>query len=445
VLLEDYPVNRVLAAGEGFGNLVMAINRPDRTEFTWVLCNGYPVKDPEGRIEQVVVTFTDITERKRIEAEKAQLQAQLLQSQKMESLGILAGGVAHDMNNVLGAILGVATAGIESQPVDSPARIAFRTIIQAATRGGNTVKSLLGFARQSPAEDRVLDINEVFREEIRLLERTTLAKVHLELDLAADLRPIRGDADALTNAFLNLCVNAVAAMPENGTLTLHTRNVDHDWIEVIVEDTGVGMSPEVLEKALDPFFTTREVGKGTGLGLSMVYRTVMAHRGQMEIQSEPGRGTRVLMRFPACEIAAASPDSAVTRRNGSPETKLLNVLAVDDDELIQCTMQALLEHLGHKVTIASSGEEAIAKLEAGLKPDVIILDLNMPGLGGAGTLPRLRALNPTVPVMLATGRVDQFALDLAKANPQVTLLAKPFSLAELRERLWPLAAGEIVE
>jgi CheY-like chemotaxis protein len=151
------------------------------------------------------------------------------------------------------------------------------------------------------------------------------------------------------------------------------------------------------------------------------------------------------MRFPACELAAAPPDSPVALRSGVSGAKVLNVLAVDDDELIQCTMQALLEHLGHKVTIASSGEEAILKLEAGLKPDVIILDLNMPGLGGAGTLPRLRALNPVVPVMLATGRVDQFALNLAKANPQVTLLAKPFSLAELRERLQPIAAGKMVE
>lgn len=440
--IEDYPVNRVLASGESFRNLVGCIICPDRPEPTWVLCSGYPVKDAEGRIEQVVVTFADITERKRVEAEKAQLQAQLLQSQKMESLGILAGGVAHDMNNVLGAILGVATAGIESLPGDSPARSAFQTIIQAATRGGNTVKSLLGFARQSPAEERVLDINEVFREEIRLLERTTLAKVHLELDLADDLRPIRGDAGALASAFLNLCVNAVAAMPENGTLTLHTRNVDHDWIEVMVEDTGVGMSPEVLDKALDPFFTTKEVGRGTGLGLSMVYRTVMAHRGQMEILSELGRGTRVMMRFPACDTAAKAPGAAGEDRTVAAGSTALNVLAVDDDELIRCTMQALLEHMGHTVIIASSGEDAIAKLEGGLRPDVVILDLNMPGLGGAGTLPRLRALNPTVPVMLATGRVDQFALDLARTQPHVTLLPKPFSIGELRERLDPIAAGE---
>lgn len=442
--LADYPANRVIASGESLANLVVGVDRPDRTEPTWVLCNAYHVKDPEGRIEQVVVTFADITERKRAEAEKAQLQAQLLQSQKMESLGILAGGVAHDMNNVLGAILGVATAGIESLPGDSPAHLAFQTIIQAATRGGNTVKSLLGFARQSPAADHVLDINEVFREEIRLLERTTLAKVHLELDLAADLRPIRGDAGALTSAFLNLCVNAVAAMPENGTLTLHTRNVDNDWIEVIVEDTGVGMSPEVLERALDPFFTTKEVGKGTGLGLSMVYRTVTAHRGQMEIRSELGRGTRVMMRFPACEAAAKASATAVECRSVASGSRALVVLAVDDDELIRCTMQALLEHMGHTVILASSGEEAVLKLEEGLKPEVIILDLNMPGLGGAGTLPRLRALNPTVPVMLATGRVDQFALDLARTQPHVSLLAKPFSMGELRERLGPIAAGEIV-
>ena len=173
------------------------------------------------------------------------------------------------------------------------------------------VKSLLNFARQSPTEEHELDMNAILREEVELLERTTLAKIRLEMDLASDLRPILGDASALTHAFMNLCVNAVDAMPENGTLTLRTRNVDNDWIEVLVEDTGTGMPREVLEKAMDPFFTTKGVGKGTGLGLSMVYSTVKAHRGQIEIQSEPGQGTRVRMRFPACEPMVRPSEPAV--------------------------------------------------------------------------------------------------------------------------------------
>jgi len=167
---------------------------------------------------------------------------------------------------VLGAILGLASAHIENQPAGSTAHRAFGTIIKAAERGGKVVKGMLNFARQSPAEDREIDVNAVLREEVRLLERTTLSKVRLEMDLAPDLRAIRGDASALTHAFMNLCVNAVDALPENGTLALRTRNVDKDWIEVQVEDSGTGMGKEVLERALDPFFTTKEQGKGTGLG-----------------------------------------------------------------------------------------------------------------------------------------------------------------------------------
>ena len=271
---------------------------------------------PDGR-RIAMSTASDVTERKQEELERGRLQALLMQSQKMESLGSLAGGVAHDMNNVLGAILGIASANLHLQPVNSPASRAFDTIVQAATRGGKMVKSLLSFARQSPVEEHEIDINSILQEEVTLLERTTLANIRLEMDLAPSLRPILGDAAALTHAIMNLCVNAVDAMSENGTLTLRSRNVYGDWVEVLVEDTGTGMPKEILEKAMDPFFTTKEVGKGTGLGLSMVYSTVKAHRGQIEIQSNPGQGTRVLLRFPVFEAVAKLSDQATESREGS--------------------------------------------------------------------------------------------------------------------------------
>jgi len=372
----------------------------------------------------------DITERKRAEEERRRLQARLNQAQKMESLGSLAGGVAHDMNNVLGAILALATTYIETQPAGSPVQRAFGTIIKAAERGGKMLKGLLNFVRQTPAEERELDLNAILQDEVHLLERTTLAKVRLELDLAEGLPPIRGDAGDLANALMNLCLNAVDAMPEHGTLSLRTRCLGLDWIEVQVEDTGCGMAKEVLEQALNPFFTTKPEGKGTGLGLSMVYGTVKAHRGQMEIQSEPGQGTLVRMRFPVWEAGARVEPSA-------PEAgfRALSVLLVDDDELIRSSLQALLEALGHSARAMASGEDALLSLEAGLPADVVILDLNMPGLGGAGTLPRLRALRPELPVLLATGRADRTALDLVEAHPQVTLLSKPFTMKELQRQL----------
>jgi PAS domain S-box-containing protein len=382
----------------------------------------------------------DITDRKRAEEESAKLQAQLLQSQKMESLGTLAGGIAHDMNNILGAILGLASVNLEGQPQGSQAYRSFETIAKAATRGGEMVRSLLAFARQGQAEDRVLDVNAILQEEIRLLERTTFSKVRLEVNLAPGLHPIRGDAGALTHAFMNLCVNAVDAMPEHGTLTLRTRNVDRAWIEVAVEDTGTGMPKAVLDKAMDPFFTTKGVGKGTGLGLSMVYSAVKAHQGQIEIHSAPGQGTQVRMRFPACEPAAAVAES-VTGTRSETSKRALKVLLIDDDEMIQSSVETILQVLGHAVVTTPNGEDALARIETGFVPDVVILDMNMPGLGGNGTLPLLRALLPETPVLLSTGRTDQVALDLAKTHPFVTLLPKPFSIKELQQRLDSIGRG----
>jgi len=389
------------------------------------------IRDAEGAPTSLVLVVRDITERRRLEQERRLLQAQLNQAQKMESLGSLAGGVAHDMNNVLGAILGMASLHRAQAPPGSDLERGLATITRAAERGGTMVKSLLNLARQSPAEAQELDLNALLREEVRLLEHTTLSQVRLELDLAPGLRPMRGDAAALTHAFMNLCVNAVDAMAGSGTLTLRTRNVDPAQVEVQVQDTGCGMPAEVMEKALDPFFTTKGVGKGTGLGLPIVYSTVKAHQGTLELQSEPGQGTLVRVRFPSC-VPAAPPDPLPEALPGSGQEPL-SVLLVDDDELVRGSIQALLEALGHRVTVAVSGEEALALVT--LEPDVVILDLNMPGLGGGGTLPRLRAVHPQVPILLATGRSDQTALDLVDAYRHVTLLAKPFGLQELRRQL----------
>jgi CheY-like chemotaxis protein len=194
------------------------------------------------------------------------------------------------------------------------------------------------------------------------------------------------------------------------------------------------MSRDILDKALDPFFTTKEVGKGTGLGLSIVYTTVQAHRGKIELRSEPNRGTRVTMHFPASAAGAQDPH-APGKSQTMGSTRALAILLVDDDELIQSSIQAILEVLGHRVSLAPRGEEALAMLQAGLRPDLVILDMNMPGLGGAGTLPRLRALDPTLPVLLATGRADQAAVNLVEAHAHVTLLAKPFAMKDLRAHL----------
>jgi signal transduction histidine kinase/CheY-like chemotaxis protein/ABC-type amino acid transport substrate-binding protein len=421
--------------------LAEALDQNSVRELNYMLPLAGEEKYFEARVapcasDMVIAIVRDVTEHKRSERQQHHLQAQLQQAQKMESLGSLAGGVAHDMNNVLGAILGLASASFEGQP-DGRVRQALGTIIQAAERGGKMVQSLLSFARQSPAEVHELDLNGLLRDEVHLLEHTTLSKVRLELDLAPGLAPVSGDASALTHAFMNLCVNAVDAMGEGGTLTLRSRNLGDDQVEIQVRDNGSGMPREVLDKALDPFFTTKKAGKGTGLGLSMAYSTVKAHHGQLELQSEPGRGTCVLMRFPAAVPAAAAAAPAAETRV-APAGRGLDILLVDDDELIQTATEALLEILGHRTRVAASGEAALRELES-FRPDLVILDMNMPGLGGAGTLPRIRALLPAVPVLLATGRADQAAMDLIAAHQGVTLLSKPFSMAELNRHLAAVA------
>ena len=252
----------------------------------------------------------------------------------------------------------------------------------------------------------------------------------MELDLAPDLRLIRGDGAALTHAVMNLCVNAVDAMPQEGHLTLRTRNIDNHWIEVRVEDSGSGMTKEVLQKARDPFFTTK--ASGTGLGLALVHSSVKAHRGQLELISEPGRGTCVRLRLPACEATIRVPEQEPVAPDAAP-TRSLSVLVVDDDVMATRAFEELLQALHHSHSTVGSGEGALALLQDGFQPDVVLLDINMPGLGGTGTLPRLRALRPTLPVLLITGRADQAAIDLAATQPGVTLLAKPFGLLELRQ------------
>jgi PAS domain S-box-containing protein len=387
---------------------------------------------------RLVVSHQNITSIKEAEEEHLHLERQLHRSQKMESLGSLAGGVAHDMNNVLSSVLGMASMQLELLPTESPAHQAFGIIARACQRGAGLVRRLLDFARQDLAENKVVDLNILVQEEVQLLERTTLSRVHCTTELAPGPQFIRGDANALVHAVMNLCLNAVDAMPEGGSLVLRTLRPTRSWVELEVEDSGNGMPQDVLEKALDPFFTTKPADKGTGLGLSIVYGTVNAHQGTMELKSEPGQGTKVTLRFPAVEAVPSDGSETVPTRVETA-TQALDVLLVDDDELIRATFDPVIRCLGHRVRSVVSGEEALEQLTAGEVPDVVILDMNMPGLGGQGTLPLLRERHPELPVLLATGRVDPAALELARTYPCVTLLPKPFSMKDLREHLKAVA------
>jgi PAS domain S-box-containing protein len=406
--------------------------RPDGSLFQLEL-NGAVILDQDAHPASLVLVIRDVSERCRVEQERQELQARLDQANRMESLGILAGGVAHDMNNVLTAILGMATVHLEQAPRGSRLGRCFEVITQAAERGGKMVRGLLNFARQTPREERRLDLNLILEEEVRLLEHTTLARVRVVMDLASGLAPIRGDAAALAHAFMNLCVNAVDAMPDGGTLTLGTRTPAPGWVEVSIADTGCGMPQAVLDKAMDPFFTTKGPGKGTGLGLSMVFSAVKAHRGSITLRSSEGLGTVVTMRFPA-GAGGEQPEAREPAAEASPGQEPMAILLVDDDDLVRQSVQAMMEQLGYCVCSAASGEEALAHLDR-FVPDSVVLDWNMPGIGGEGTLAGLRRRLPEVPVLLVSGFHNEATLALEGKDPYVSLLHKPFGIRDLQDRL----------
>jgi two-component system, cell cycle sensor histidine kinase and response regulator CckA len=429
--MTERPSARVLR-GERFTEYEVSLKAKGADEPFHGSYSGVPIYDEQGELLYGIVTFRDISDRKRLEVERLELEQQFQRAQKMESLGSLAGGVAHDMNNVLGAIMALSSIQETLAPQGSSQQRSMETITKACLRGRTLVQGLLGFARQGIAEERLLNLNEVVREQTALLEHTTLQRVRLEMDLDPDLSLVLGDPAALGHALMNLCVNAVDAMPEGGTLTLRTRNAGPTLVEMEIQDSGMGMPPEVMARAMDPFFTTKPQGKGTGLGLSIVYGTVKSHRGRLDLRSTEGVGTCITIQLPA---AVWEPDSGPMAEAATPSAQPLRVLVVDDDDLLQLSLCTLLETLGHAPEAVASGEAALARLEAGASFDLVILDLNMPGLGGAGTLPLLRRLRPELPVVLATGRATQQAANLAAATVAVSILAKPFSLEELKAHL----------
>ncbi|MBK8792525.1 MAG: response regulator [Holophaga sp.] len=388
------------------------------------------VQRESGRAVRIVGAFRDITEDKRLEVERQQLEREIQHAQKLESLGSLAGGVAHDMNNVLAAILGMASALKVKYAADEGLGKALETILHASGRGRDLVKGLTDFARKGVEEAQALDLNSLVHKEVDLLRRTTLEKIEFELDLEASLPRVLGEPSSLGNTLMNVAMNALQAMPNGGRLQFQTRALDPQWVELTITDTGCGMSPEVMARATDPFFTTKPFGKGTGLGLAIVYGTMKAHGGAMELKSSLGQGTSVVLRFPAradqTDPALNSPTNPVKGRAA------LHILLVDDDELIRDGIPPMLEMLGHTVEVIAGGGQALARLQAsGTAIDLVIMDHNMPGLTGAATLRQIRAEQPTLPLVLATGFVDADVSALLQDTPDIKILHKPYTAEEI--------------
>ena len=403
-------------------------------ESRWIKTDKLPILGGQGEIVGLMAFVEDITEMKRLQQERRKMELEILHAQKIESMGHLAGGLAHDMNNVLAAILGVASSLELKYSEDPFLGKALDIIVHAGNRGRDLVQGLTNFARKEIGEPRLLDLNEVVEQEIELLRRSTLQKYSLVADLEPALPAILGEPSAIGNILMNLCMNALDAMPQGGTVGFGTRVLATGQVELSVSDTGEGMSEQTLAKVREPFFTTKPMGKGTGLGLTIVASTMKTHGGSMELSSTVGEGTTVLLRFPAGTSSQPRP-AARTGQRDKGELRPLNILLVDDDDLIRATAPLMLEHMGHRVAVTSRGAEAVAVLEDGMAVDLVVLDHNMPGLNGSQTLKRIRSLRPELPVILATGRADAAVDACLRTWNKVHLLLKPYTFGELDAKL----------
>lgn len=382
--------------------------------------------------------------RRRAEEERKKLQSQLLQAQKMESVGILAGGVAHDFNNLLHAMRGNIELLGQEENLDPDSAARLETVVKSIDRAALLVQQLLLFSRKAEFKRKHIDLNAEVEGVVRILERTIPKMISLELYLDPDIHPVSADPVQIEQVLLNLAANAVDAMPDEGKLFIETSNVflDEDFVRVhpdsaagphvllTVTDTGCGMDKKVLDHVFDPFFTTKEAGKGTGLGLATVYGIVKAHGGHIQCYSEPNRGTMFKIYLPAAQqdddLAGEYPRE--TSVKGGTET----ILVVDDDADIQELTQEILEMLGYNVMTALSGEQALSIYsEQGSSIDLVLLDLNMPGMGGYSCLRELLRLDPQVKVVIASGYAPNSLGKNALSSGAKGFIGKPYQMKDL--------------
>jgi PAS domain S-box-containing protein len=394
-----------------------------------------PVRTETGEVVGRVWVTRDVTQERALEE-------QLRQSQKMETLGTLAGGVAHDFNNQLTAILGNARLALDSVPEDAELRDTLQELERAAEHCAQLTRGLLTFARRAPARQQAIDAERTVAEVMALLRPTLPQSIAIRVETDRELLAGLGDPTQIQQILLNLCVNARDAIGEVGTITIEARNRalraeecagrpnarPGRFLALSVSDDGVGMDARTLERIFDPFFTTKPLGAGTGLGLAIVYGLVRANQGWIEVESEPGRGSLFRVWLPAAEAqeAPAVADRAPARRSGSER-----ILLAEDEPLVRRVARAALEREGYRVVEACDGLEAVERMRESAAPvDLAVLDLSMPRMGGLEALAELRRLAPELPVILTSGHFSD-----AAPSPDADFLPKPYRPDSLTERV----------
>jgi two-component system cell cycle sensor histidine kinase/response regulator CckA len=397
-----------------------------------------PIKDRKGDIIGVSFIARDVTYQK-------QLEAKLVQAQKMESIGTLAGGIAHDFNNLLMGIQGYASLMLLKIDPLHPHYDMLRKIEEQVQNASDLTKQLLGFAGSGRYETKLINFNELIRRSSEMFGRTK-KEIVIFSKFGKDLWTVDVDQGQMEQVLLNLYVNAWHAMPGGGSLYLKTSNVTLDesyvkpydvkagnYVKISVTDTGIGMDKKIQQRIFDPFFTTKEMGRGTGLGLASVYGIVLNHKGIITVYSEKGYGTTFNIYLPACE-KAITPTTKIVSDEVVKGTEA--ILLVDDEEQVLNTAKQMLEYLGYTVLVARGGIEAWALYRDNRdRIDLVILDLIMPDTGGGEVYDRIKALNPDVKVILSSGyslNGETFEVFKRGAN---AFIQKPFSILELSYKI----------
>lgn len=405
-------------------------------EHRWIAIKSSVFSDATSQPLRMIGIHMDITEKK-------QLEAQFLRAQRLESLGTLASGIAHDLNNVLTPILAIVhLLPLKFPGLNDSARQMLKTMEASAQRGAELVKQILSFARGVEGKRVCLQINHLLLEIEKIIQQTLPKSIAIEREFPSELWMVLGDATQLHQVFMNLCVNARDAMPQGGTLTIRASNCWLDeqaaemhleaqvgsYVLITVTDTGMGIAPEILHRIFDPFFTTKEVGKGTGLGLSAVLGIVKSHGGFVDVQSEVGKGSQFKVYLPANREAILTGADDLQLLMGQQEL----ILLVDDEEAICEVTKTTLETYNYRVLTASNGIEAIALyMEHKDQICTVLMDMMMPSMDGPATLTLMQRLNPQVYAIAMSGLTSHEASHQIQRLGFHNFLCKPFSTQDL--------------
>lgn len=381
-----------------------------------IIDSGAPIIDSGGKFVGAVIVFQDDSARRRAEQAQIEIEHRLQQSQKLEAIGTLTGGVAHDFNNLLTAILGFTQLAMHTLTPSDEAFDSLVNVEQAGMRAAELTKKLLTFSRQESLDRKVIDLNDSIAAILKLLERVIGEDIKVTFTREKDIRPVNADPSQIEQVIMNLSVNARDAMPSGGQLALETRNIELDeyycrrypscqpgeYVQIMVSDTGSGMDADTLDHIFEPFFTTKDIHKGTGLGLSMVYGIIKQHDGHISVYSEPGQGTTFKLYLPVSGDAShLVQTTGKSPFKGGSET----ILVAEDEWALRKLSRDVLEAIGYSVISAANGNEAIKIFkERSNEIDLLLLDVIMPSAGGVEVYKEVRGLgHDDVPVIFMTG------------------------------------------